>query len=414
MKSNKVELLAPAGNFEKLEIAIHYGADAVYLGGKDFSLRNYSGNFSLDGIEQAIIYSHDRGIKVYVAVNIYARNDEQPDIAAYLEKLGTLGPDGFIVADPGVFMTARELLPHIPLHLSTQANSTNYKTVEFWERLGVRRVNMARELTLSEIKAISEQTQIEIEAFVHGAMCIAYSGRCLLSSFMANRHSNRGMCAHPCRWKYALVEELRDGEYMPIAEDDRGTYIFNSKDLCMIEHIPAMIDSGVSALKIEGRMKGINYLASVVKVYREAIDRYYQDPMGYAVKPEWLVELTRIDHRGFCSGFYFDDPQQTEPDFDFIMSTETHRFIGKVLTAHDVGDMLMEVRNKCQVGDPVEILSPRQAIRKTSIGNMRDDEGNPIQIAQPNTRVYPDLGLKTKPNDLIRKPVLVEPLVPRE
>ena len=404
-KSNKVELLAPAGNFEKLEIAVHYGADAVYLGGKDFSLRNFSGNFRLEEIKQALVYAHDRGIKVYVTVNIYARNDEQPHIAAYLEKLGALEPDGLIVADPGVFLIARELIPHIPLHISTQANSTNCKTVEFWGGLGIRRVNMARELTLAEIKAISEQTQIEIEAFVHGAMCIAYSGRCLLSSFMANRHSNRGMCAHPCRWKYALVEEIRDGEYMPIAEDDRGTYIFNSKDLCMIEHIPAMIDAGVSALKIEGRMKGINYLATVVKVYREAIDRYYRDPMGYAVQAEWMVELNRNDRRGFCSGFYFDDPQQTEADLGFTMATETHRFIGKVLTAHDDGDILMEVRNKCQVGDPVEILSPGQAIRKTSIGNMRDDEGNPIQIAQPNTRAYLDFGLKTQPNDLIRKPV---------
>jgi putative protease len=406
--SNKVELLAPAGNFEKLEIAIHYGADAVYLGGKDFSLRNFSGNFRMEEIKQAVVYAHDRGIKVYVTVNIYARNDEQPHIAAYLEKLGALGPDGVIVADPGVFLTAREFMPHIPLHLSTQANSTNYKTVEFWGGLGIRRVNMARELTLAEIKSISEQTQIEIEAFVHGAMCIAYSGRCLLSSFMVNRHSNRGMCAHPCRWKYALVEELRAGEYMPIAEDDRGTYIFNSKDLCMIEHIPAMIDAGVSALKIEGRMKGINYLATVVKVYREAIDRYYQDPMGYAVQPDWLVELTRIDRRGFCSGFYFDDPQQTVPDFDFKMGTETHRFIGKILTVDDDGHTLMEVRNKCGIGDHVEILSPRQAIRKTIIQNMCDDEGKPIQIAQPNTRVYPDLGLKTKPNDLIRKLTLVE------
>jgi putative protease len=413
-KSNKVELLAPAGNFEKLEIAIHYGADAVYLGGKDFSLRNFSGNFRLEEIKQAVGFAHDRGAKVYVAVNIFARNDEQPYLAAYLEKLGALGPDGVIVADPGVFLTARERIPQIPLHLSTQANSTNYKTVEFWQRLGVRRVNLARELTLAEIKAIAERAQIEIEAFVHGAMCIAYSGRCLLSSFMANRHSNRGMCAHPCRWKYALVEELRAGQYMPIAEDEQGTYIFNSKDLCMIEHIPAMIDSGVSALKIEGRMKGINYLASVVKVYREAIDQYFQDPTGYAVQPEWLVELARIDRRGYCSGFYFDDPQQTAPDFDFNMGTETHRFIGKILAAPDDGHTLMEVRNQCRAGDPVEILSPGQAIRKASIGNMRDDAGNPIPIAQPNTRVDPDLGLKTKPNDLIRKLIVVAPSAPHK
>jgi putative protease len=402
-KSNKVELLAPAGNFEKLEIAIHYGADAVYLGGKDFSLRNFAGNFSLAEIKQAVAYAHDRGVKVYVTVNIYARNDEQPFIAAYLEKLGALGPDGVIVADPGVFMTARELMPHIPLHLSTQANSTNYKTVEFWERLGIHRVNLARELTLAEIKAVGEQARIEIEAFVHGAMCIAYSGRCLLSSFMANRHSNRGMCTHPCRWKYTLMEETRPGQYMPIAEDDRGTYIFNSKDLCMIEHIPAMIESGVTALKIEGRMKGINYLASVVKVYREAIDRYFQDPMGYAVQPEWLVELTRINRRGFCTGFYFDDPQQTVPDYDFNMGAETHLFIGKVLTAHDDGCTLMEVRNKCGTGDRVEILSPRQAVRSTCIETLRDEKGNPTQVAQPGTRAYPELNMKTKPNDLIRK-----------
>ena len=413
-KSNQVELLAPAGNFEKLEIAIHYGADAVYLGGKDFSLRNFSGNFRLEEIKQAVVYAHDHGVKVYVTVNIYARNDEQPHIARYLEKLGALGPNGVIVADPGVFLAARELMPHIPLHLSTQANSTNYKTVEFWERLGIRRINMARELTLAEIKTIGERTRIEIEAFVHGAMCIAYSGRCLLSGFMANRHSNRGMCAHPCRWKYALMEETRAGQYMPIAEDDRGTYIFNSKDLCMIEHIPAMIDAGVSALKIEGRMKGINYLASVVKVYREAIDRYFQDPMGYAVRPEWLAELARIDRRGYCSGFYFDDPQQTVPDFDFNMGPETHLFIGKVLAAQDDGHTLMEVRNQCRVGDPVEILSPGLGIRKTRIGNMRDEEGNPIQTAQPNTRIYAKFGLKTNPNDLIRKLILVEPLAPRE
>ena len=409
MKSNKVELLAPAGNFEKLEIAIHYGADAVYLGGKDFSLRNFSGNFHLEEIKQAVGYAHERGKKVYVAVNIYARSAELAFIGEYLQKLGALEPDGVIVADPGILMIARDLIPKIPLHLSTQANSTNYKTVEFWEQMGVHRVNMARELSLAEIKSISEQVRIEIEAFVHGAMCIAYSGRCLLSSFMANRHSNRGMCAHPCRWKYALMEELRAGEYMPIAEDDRGTYIFNSKDLCMIEHIPAMIDSGVSALKIEGRMKGINYLASVVKVYREAIDRYYQNPNGYAVPPDWLIELTRIDRRGFCSGFYLDDLQQTVPEYDLRKGAETHRFIGKVLAANDDGHMLMEVRNKCQVGELVEILSPGQAIRKSSIRNMRDDAGDLIQIAQPNTRAYLELGLKTQPNDLIRKLNPVEP-----
>ena len=402
-KPNKIELLAPAGNFEKLEIAIHYGADAVYLGGKEFSLRNFSGNFSLEEIKQAIAYAHDCGVKVYIAVNVYARNDQQQSIAAYLKKLGAMALDGVIVADPGVFMTAREQMPHIPLHLSTQANSTNYKTVAFWERMGIHRVNVARELTLAEIKTIAEKAQIEIEAFVHGAMCIAYSGRCLLSSFMANRHSNRGMCTHPCRWKYALVEETRPGQYMPVAEDDQGTYIFNSKDLCMIEHIPAMINSGVSALKIEGRMKGVNYLASVLKVYREAIDWYFRDPAGYRVKPEWLIELSKINHRGYSTGFYFDDPQQIVPDYEFSKNMDTHLFIGKVLAVHDDGRTLMEVRNKCGPGERVEVLSPRQGIRITRIGDMRDDEGNPIQFARSGTCVYPDLGVKTKPNDLIRK-----------
>ena len=402
-KPNKVELLAPVGNFEKLEIAIHYGADAVYLGGKDFSLRNFSGNFSLEEIGHAVAYAHNHGAKVYVTVNIYARNDEQEAIAAYLEKLGAAKPDGIIAADPGVIMAARELIPQIPLHLSTQANSTNYKTVEFWQRQGVRRVNMARELTLAEIKAVAEQSHMEIEAFVHGAMCIAYSGRCLLSSFMAKRHSNQGMCTHPCRWKYALVEETRAGQYMPIAEDDRGAYIFNSRDLCMIEHIPAMIDSGVSALKIEGRMKGINYLASVVKVYREAIDLYERDPAGYAVDPGWLAELAKINRRGYCTGFYFDDPHQIVPEYEFCKNGETHLFVGKVLKAHEDGRTLMEVRNKCGVGDRVEILSPRQAVRNTRIEALQDDQGNYIQIARPGIRVYPDLGCQTRPYDLVRK-----------
>ena len=402
-KSKKVELLAPAGNFEKLEIAIHYGADAVYLGGQDFSLRNFSGNFSLEEIKLAVAYAHDRGVKVYVTVNVYARNEEQPLIAEYLEKLGAIGPEGLFLADPGVILTASELIPHIPLHLSTQANTTNYKTVEFWQQLGIRRVNVARELTLAEIKAITELSHIEIEAFVHGAMCIAYSGRCLLSSFMANRHSNRGMCTQPCRWKYAIVEETRPGEHIPIAENDRGTYIFNSKDLCMIEHIPAMIKSGVSAIKIEGRMKGINYLASVVKVYREALDCFDRNPAEYSVNPEWLSELAKICHRGYCTGFYFGDPRQTVPDYEFSQQMDTHLFIGKIRTTDDNGRTLMEVRNKCLADDPVEILSPRQAARKTRIGDMRDEKGNPIQMAQPGTRVYPDLGMKTKPNDLVRK-----------
>ncbi len=401
--SNKGELLAPVGNFEKLEIAIHYGADAIYLGGKDFSLRNFSGNFSLEEIKQAISYAHDRGVKVYVTVNIYARNDQQQGIAAYLEKLGALGPDGVIVADPGVFITARELMPHIPLHLSTQANSTNYKTVEFWERLGIRRVNLARELTLAEIKAIGEQAHIEIEAFVHGAMCIAYSGRCLLSSFMANRHSNRGMCTHPCRWKYTLMEETRAGQYMPIAEDEQGTYIFNSKDLCMIEHIPAMIDSGVAALKIEGRMKGVNYLGTVVKTYREAIDTYYRNPATYAVADHWKHELNAVGRRGYCTGFYFGDPREIIPDYANENPVQQQLFLGKVLEAYTSGKVETEVRNKMFKGECVDVLTRQGPAQPDTVLEIETSDGEPLEFAQPNMKVKIRMNKTYACNDLIRR-----------
>ncbi len=400
----KVELLAPAGNFEKLEIAIHYGADAVYLGGKEFSLRNFSGNFSLDEIEQALAYAHIRGVRVYVAVNVYASNDEYPLLASYLQRLEALKPDGVIVADPGIIKIARDLIPHIPLHLSTQANTTNLRAVEFWEPLGIRRINLARELTLDEIRTIAGRAPVEIEVFVHGSMCIAYSGRCLLSGFMAGRHSNRGMCTQSCRWKYALVEETRAGQYMPIAEDDRGSYILNSRDLCMIEHMPAIIGSGVTALKIEGRMKGINYLASVVKVYREAIDRFNQNPAGYSLNPEWITELAKINHRGYCTGFYFNDPGQVVAAYDVARYPDTHLFIGKVLACDDACETLMEVRNHFRTGDRAEIISPNQPVRQTIIGEIRDIEGNLISAARSGTRLYVRLGIKTEPNDLIRTP----------
>ena len=400
----KVELLAPAGNFEKLEIAIHFGADAVYLGGKEFSLRNFSGNFSIDEIEQAVAYAHARGVRAYVAVNVYASNDEYPLLASYLQRLEALKPDGVIVADPGIIKIARDLIPNTPLHLSTQANTTSLKAVEFWEQLGIRRINLARELTLDEIRTIAGHASVEIEVFVHGSMCIAYSGRCLLSGFMAGRHSNRGMCTQSCRWKYALVEETRAGQYMPIAEDDRGSYILNSRDLCTIEHMPAIIGSGVTALKIEGRMKGINYLASVVKVYREAIDRFNQNPTGYSLDPEWLTELAKINHRGYCTGFYFNDPGQVVAAYDVARYPDTHLFIGKVLACNDACETLMEVRNHFRTGDPAEIISPNRPVRQTIIAEIRDIEGNPLRVARSGTRLYVRLGMKTEPNDLIRTP----------
>lgn len=399
----KVELLAPAGNFEKLEAAIHYGADALYLGGKVFSLRNHSGNFSLDEMGAAVQVAHRNGVKVYVACNVYARNSEQRDIADYLEKIGAIAPDAVIIADPGVFMTAGEIIPHIPVHLSTQANTTNYRSVLFWEKLGVKRINVARELSLKEIGEISAKSSLEIEAFVHGAMCIAYSGRCLLSSYMSGRDSNRGDCAHSCRWSYAVAEAFRPDQYMPLEEDDRGSYIFSSKDLCMIDHIDEMIESGVISLKIEGRMKGINYLASTVKVYREAIDTYYENPKNYRVKEEWIDALSHVNYRGFCTGFYRGDPDQVIPNYAGSTPQTDHRFIGKVKRIVSPGVIDVEVRDKMFAGDPVEILKQKGPAERSTIRAIRDQQGRPIPFAQPGSRVTISLSGACAPNDLIRR-----------
>lgn len=399
----RVELLAPAGNFEKLEIAVHYGADAVYLAGKEFSLRNFSGNFTNQELCRAVEFAHSRGVKVYVACNIFPRNFELEAIAEYLKFLEELGPDAVIVSDPGIVTLAQEIIPHIPLHLSTQANTTNYKSALFWGKMGVKRINTARELSLEEIRTIAAQSSLEIEAFVHGAMCISYSGRCLLSSFMADRESNRGMCSHPCRWKYAVVEALRPGHYYPIAEDDRGSYIFNSKDLCMIEHIPELIESGIASLKIEGRMKGINYLASVVKVYREAIDSYYENPKTYHVKDTRMEELTKVSHRGYCTGFYFGHPEETMPNYSSRICGSDHIFVGKVLAQEDKGRVRVEVRNKIFKGDEIEILTKQGPSRADRVDDIIDTDEASIPFAQPGSEVTITLSSNCSSNDLLRK-----------
>jgi len=401
-RMNNIELLAPAGNIEKLQIAIHYGADAVYLANKDFSLRNFSGNFTLDELETAVKLSRKYGVRVYVACNIYSRNFEQHAILDYLNKLGEIRPDAIIVADPGIFMEARNVIPQIPLHLSTQANTTNYKSALFWEKLGAKRINVARELSLKEVKEIASRSTIEIEAFVHGSMCIAYSGRCLLSSFMANRASNHGECAQPCRWKYALVEECRPGKYFPFAEDNRGTYIFNSRDLCMIENIPEMIESGIASLKIEGRMKGINYLASTVKVYREAIDAYFKNPLGYRVNKDWLEELDRINHRGYCTGFYFGDPEQISPFYPNKTYTD-QTFIGKVIDNTGRIGVNIEVRNKFFKGENIEIMRRKGPSIQDKISDIFDEKGRSLAFAQPGSTVAIILSQDCSPYDLIRR-----------
>lgn len=401
--NGKIELLAPAGNREKLEIAVHYGADAVYLAGKDYSLRNFSDNFTYDELESAILFAHKAGVKVYVACNIFSRNSEQGAISDYLKSLAGISPDAVIIADPGIVMEARRVIPGIPVHLSTQANTTNYKSALFWKSQGVSRINAARELSLKEIGEIASLSNIEIEAFVHGAMCISYSGRCLLSNFMENRDSNRGECCQPCRFRYSVVEEMRPGKYMPVIEDDRGTYIFNSKDLCMIKHISEMISAGITSLKIEGRMKGINYVASAVKVYREAIDSYYESPAGYTVKEEWIEELSRISNRGYCTGFYFGDMTETVPNYTDSKPPTERTFIGKVAGIENVNIAVFIVRNRFFVNDPVDILVKKGPARQDTIKRIMDAEGNEVNAARSGSTVKVLLENECSVNDLLRK-----------
>lgn len=357
-----MELLAPAGNREKLELAIAYGADAIYLGGDDFSLRNQSGNFSLKELKEAIAFAHAANVRVYLACNIYPRNSEIAPIGDFLAAAAAMEPDAFIIADVGVLAQARKVAPHIPVHLSTQANTTSYAAVRFWNELGVTRVNMARELSLAEIAAIhTEVPAMELEAFVHGAMCISHSGRCLMSSFMANRDSNRGLCAHPCRWQYYLVEEQRPGRYHPVTEDARGTYFFNSRDLCMLPHLDKMLKSGLTSLKIEGRMKTVHYLATVLRVYREALDACLAAPDVYEVQQSWLDELNMVNTRGYTTGFYLgaDDTAALTPDYDNTRLEPEWLFAAKVQNDSPVSHIHVEARNQLKIGDQLLVISPR-------------------------------------------------------
>ncbi|MEX1302387.1 MAG: U32 family peptidase [Desulfotignum sp.] len=397
----KPELLAPAGNFEKLEIAIHYGANAVYLAGKDFSLRNYSGNFTDAELAQAVSLAHARNVKVYVACNIFARNHEHDGICRFLELIGRINADAIIVSDPGIIRLAHQIIPHIPIHLSTQANTTSHSSALFWQSVGVRRVNLARELSLSEVTYISQNIPLETEIFVHGAMCISYSGRCLLSTFLTNRDSNRGLCSHPCRWRYSLVEELRPDDFYPITEDPRGTYLFNSRDLCMIRHLPELMQTGVTSFKIEGRMKGIHYLATVVKTYRDAIDTYTADPRNYALNPQWEQELSQVYHREYCTGFFFGKSEETTPNYKDVHQGEIHRFIGKILTCRDLTLHLVEIRNKLCRTDSVAVVAPGVPIRNTDILGLYDEKGTPIDQAQPNTRALLKLAHRFSKNDIL-------------
>ncbi len=399
----RTELLAPAGNFEKLLVAVDYGADAVYLSDRRFSLRNAADNFSVDQLAQAVAYTRRHDVRLYVACNFFSRTAEEAAIARYLETLGRIGPDAVIIADPGILMMARSIIPDIRIHLSTQANTTSLKAVQFWEQQGVSRINIARELSLAEIKTIADGCQVEIEAFVHGAVCISYSGRCLLSNFLSGRDSNRGMCSHPCRWRYYLSESQRPGQYLPVVETERGTFIFNSKDLCMIDHLDKMINAGITSLKIEGRMKSIHYLAATVHAYREALDAYYRSPTNFRTNNRWKETLTAVTSRGYTTNFYFGHPgPETVNDSDNHPSTE-QVFIGQVLGRSGPGRSLVRVKNKLFLQEKVNILSPKKPVREDTILEIVDEEGRRLDFAQPNSVVSIRLKHDCFPNEMIRR-----------
>ena len=380
---DRLELLAPAGDLEKLKTAVDYGADAVYFGGALFSLRAGAGNLTIEQMKEGIAYAHSRGVKCYLTLNIFAHNEDVLPLEDYLLKIKALELDAFIVSDPGIILMMKEVMPDAEIHLSTQANMTNYKTAQFWLNQGVKRIVLARELTFDEIGQLKEQQpDLELEAFVQGAMCISYSGRCLLSNFMIERDANRGQCAHPCRWKYALVEEQRPGEYYPIEEDERGTYILNSRDLCMIGHIPELVEAGIASAKIEGRMKSSFYVATVVGAYRKAIDAYYQDPAGYEFREEWMEELKKVSHREFTTGFYFNQPTNRDQNYQTSAYTRTYSFIG-VVKDYDpaTGMAIVEQRNKMTVGEEIEVFGPHTDYFKQKLEVLLDQDGNAIESA---------------------------------
>ena len=376
--TKKPELLVPAGSLEVLKTAVTYGADAVYIGGEAFSLRAKAKNFSKEDMACGIKIAHENGVKVYVTANILAHNSDIDEAGNYFRELAQLRPDAILIADPGMFMTAREICADIPIHISTQANNTNYKTFEFWHKLGAERVVCARELSLSEIKQLREliPADMDIECFIHGAMCISYSGRCLLSAYMTGRSANMGECTHPCRWKYSVVEEQRPGEYMPVEENDRGTFIFNSKDLCMIEHIPEMIEAGINSFKIEGRMKTALYVATVARTYRRAIDDYCKSPELYRQNLPWYrSEIGKCTYRQFTTGFYFGKPDENTQIYDNSTYVVESVFLGIIEEVTGSGKIRLTQKNKFCVGDNIEVMKPDGENIKVIVRKIESEDG---------------------------------------
>lgn len=403
----KTELLIPAGSLDVLKTAVIYGADAVYIGGEAFGLRAKARNFSIEEMQEGIAFAHERGVKVYVTANILAHNGDLPGVEAYFKELKQAEPDALIISDPGVFDIARRVLPDTDIHISTQANNTNYGTYQFWHRMGAKRVVSARELSLEEIRQIRANIpqDMEIESFIHGAMCISYSGRCLLSNFLTGRDANQGACTHPCRWKYSLVEETRPGEYMPVYEGERGTYIFNSKDLCMIEYIPELVEAGIDSFKIEGRMKTALYVATVARTYRKAIDDFRKDPKLYRENMEWYkAEIGKCTYREFTTGFYFGKPTEDAQIYDSNTYVKNYTYLGTVEETDGNGAFRMEQKNKFSVGETVEVMKPDGRNLTAVVREIRDEEGNPQESTpHPKQQLWVDLGMDVEVYDILRK-----------
>ena len=405
-RREKAELLIPASSLEVLKTAVIFGADAVYIGGEAFGLRANAKNFSKEDMIQGIAFAHERGVKVYVTANILAHNGDLEGARAYFTELKEVKPDALIISDPGMFMIAKEVCPEIEIHISTQANNCNYQTYLFWHQLGAQRVVSARELSLAEIREIRERIpeDLEIETFIHGAMCISYSGRCLLSNYFTGRDANQGACTHPCRWKYAVVEEKRPGEYLPVYENDRGTYIFNSKDLCMIEHIPAICEAGIDSLKIEGRMKTALYVATVARTYRKALDDYYESEEKYRANMEWYKsEIGKCTYRQFTTGFFFGKPTNETQIYDNNTYVNEYIYLGIAEEVREDGLVRIEQRNKFCVGDTIEIMKPSGDNVLVTVDGMYDADMNPVESCPHSKQlIYLKLSAVPEQYDLLR------------
>ena len=407
MRERRPELLIPASSLEVLKTAVIFGADAVYIGGEVFGLRAKAKNFSMEEMREGLTFAHEHGARVHVTVNILAHNRDLPGVEEYLKELKELKPDALIIADPAIFELAKEICPEIERHISTQANNTNYGTYRFWWNQGARRVVSARELSLAEIREIREKIpeEMEIESFIHGAMCISYSGRCLLSNYFTGRDANQGACTHPCRWKYAVVEETRPGEYMPVYENERGTFLFNSKDLCMIEHIPEMVEAGIDSFKIEGRMKTALYVATVTRAYRLAIDAFRRDPEEYRANLAWYrEEIGKCTNREFTTGFYFGKPGPDSQIYENSTYITNSVYLGRVDAVDGEGRCRLEQKNKFSVGEELELMKPDGRNIPVTVRGIWDMEGNP-QESCPHARqiIDVDLGTAAEPFDILRR-----------